>query len=202
MAKVILYQAETLRQILLKENHEILACDQRDDADLVISEEIFLPEMATSAPVLVIISRENLGEEIRLLEAGATSVLSRPFDPAVLLARVRALSRGGSGEKNEIYTFANLRVDASRFSVTSSGRELRLTAGQFKVLLLLIKRPGEVLSRAEVIGEISPGLPENSRSVDTLISSLRSELRDAGTIIESIRGVGYSLRSGTSLRKT
>lgn len=213
MSRVIILNADKIQQILRREDHELTVCQnagevcelvsERTDFDLLITEapelhvldSLFKITRPAKIPILVVVPGESPAQEILFLEQGANAVIPRPVEPSVLLAKVRALTRSGLKQaKEKIYVFGDLMVDASRFTVTCAGRELRLTAGQFKVLLLLIRKPGEVLSRAEVISEISPELPENSRSVDTLISSLRSELREAGALIESKRGVGYVLR--------
>ena len=167
-----------------------------------------------SMPVII---ASALGEDedvVKGLELGADDYLAKPFSPQVLVARVRALLRrlgregedaatgasggapggaaGGAGVALEV---SGVRLDPRRHEVSERGRPVELSATEFAVLELLMREPGRVFTRAQAIaGARGEDYPVTDRVLDVHILSLRRKLGDSGTLIETVRGVGYRFR--------
>jgi two-component system, OmpR family, response regulator len=159
----------------------------------------------SNVPVLMLTA---LGEPIERtigLEVGADDYVGKPFLPRELLARVRAvLRRTGAAEasqsaqlpKRQVKSFAHLQVDLDRCEVvTSAGKAIILTSAEYRLLLVFLERAQRVLSR-ELLLQLTHGDAAESfdRSIDVLVSRLRSKLGDQATgskLIRTVRGGGY-----------
>ena len=128
--------------------------------------------------------------------------MSKPFNPRELVARVRAILRrsslSDSGEfqnVGQILSHADLRIDIERFEAFCGQTQLELTKTEFNLLRTMIRRPGKVYSRAELInGAYEDDIYVSDRTIDSHIRRLRNKLHDAGSDpIETVRGVGYKL---------
>jgi DNA-binding response OmpR family regulator len=153
-----------------------------------------------SVPVIMLTARGEDQDRIAGLLAGADDYLPKPFNPAELAARIRAvLKRSGSALATDSPTlgFGNLELNIKRREVRVEGYPVALTATELRILEVLLNRKGEVLTRAELT-EAAVGRPLEAydRSIDTLISKLRRKLGSAGAEgaeIRSLRGHGYVL---------
>lgn len=153
-------------------------------------------------PVIMLTARGEEQDRIAGLVAGADDYLPKPFNPLELAARIRAVlkrSTARSPQATEQATagFGNLALHAKRREVRVDDRPVTLTATELRILEALLRRRGEVLSRAELT-EIAVGRPLEAydRSIDTLVSKLRRKLAEAGARgaeIRSLRGHGYVL---------
>jgi two-component system phosphate regulon response regulator PhoB len=132
------------------------------------------------------------------LELGADDYITKPFSPRILLARVRAVLRRFRLEEpanNEIVSTGNLVIDPTRHQVLVEGRHVDLTATEFRLLNFLARRPGWVFTRDQIIAAVKgPDYPVTDRSVDVQVVGLRRKLREAGHLIETVRGVGYRFK--------
>ncbi len=150
-------------------------------------------------PVLMLTARETVSDRVAGLDAGADDYLVKPFALEELLARLRALLRRGPGEgsEGERLGFGGLAVDLGARRVTIDGREVELTRTEFSLLELLMRNPGQVLSRS-LINERVWGYDfgDTSNSLGVYISYLRRKLEAGGEprLIQTVRGVGYVLR--------
>jgi len=118
----------------------------------------------------------------------------------VLIARVRANLRrqeeGGSGVKVRAWQQGKLRLDADRHTASYDGKPLDLFATEFALLQHFLSHPDIVFTRGQIIAAIKGAdYPVTDRSVDVQILGLRKKLAEAGDMIETIRGVGYRLRT-------
>jgi len=135
------------------------------------------------------------------LELGADDYVTKPFDLPVLVARVRAVLRRAAAEPEErSIAIGDLEVDPAAFAARRGGRELGLTATEFRLLLEMARRPGRVFTR-EVLLENVWGYDHlgDSRLVDVAIQRLRSKVEDDPShpsLIATVRGVGYRLERG------
>ncbi|MBL8168428.1 MAG: response regulator transcription factor [Acidobacteria bacterium] len=150
-------------------------------------------------PVLMISEALNDAERILALELGADDYLHKPYLPQELLARIRAILRrthAGVSAFRHLLKAGNLELDKLKRTVKQNGRELVLTAVEFDLLELLMRRVGQVVSREEIAHTIlGRALNHNDRSIDMHVSNLRRKLSGAshyGARIKAIRGVGYS----------
>ncbi|MCM2324507.1 MAG: response regulator transcription factor [Oligoflexia bacterium] len=149
-------------------------------------------------PVLMVTARAGTADVVAGLEAGADDYLVKPFAVAILIARIRALLRrkesatGPSG----ILRLGRLELDQRKHEVRSDGQSLELTASEFKLLVALMRNEGRVLSREKLIDLVQgEEVFVTQRSIDTHVFGLRKKLGSSGGFIETVRGVGYRIRS-------
>ena len=150
-----------------------------------------------SSPVLMLTARDSVRDRVAGLDAGADDYLTKPFSYAELLARLRALFRRMSGERNPELSAGGLRLDPATHRVWRDETEIELSPKEFAVLETFMRRPGEVLSRFQLLEHVWDYEYENrSNVVDAYVRLLRKKV-DApfGTAsIETVRGTGYRLR--------
>jgi two-component system OmpR family response regulator len=156
-----------------------------------------LREAGTWAPVLMLTARDAVGDRVAGLDAGADDYLTKPFSFAELLARLRALVRRAGVERPAVVEIDDLRLDPASRRVWRGETELKLSAKEFSLLETFMRRPGEVLSRYQLLEHCWDYDYENrSNVVDVYVRSLRNKVdRPFGRAsLETVRGVGYRLR--------
>ncbi|MCA9824386.1 MAG: response regulator transcription factor [Dehalococcoidia bacterium] len=147
-------------------------------------------------PILMLTARDAPGDEVRSLDNGADDYLSKPFSFAVLVARIRALLRRGSGERAPALTAGNLSLDPAARRCSRDGTEIALTAREFSVLEFLVRRAGVVVSKPEILDNVWDFAFEGDPNiVEVYIRRLRRKIDEpfATTSIETVRGAGYRL---------
>ncbi|HWE43920.1 MAG TPA: response regulator transcription factor [Gemmatimonadaceae bacterium] len=147
-------------------------------------------------PVLMLTARDSVADRVHGLEQGADDYLTKPFDFAELLARVRALARRPPFLAPEQVRVADLEVDLRSRSVRRAGREIVLTAREFSLLEVFLRHPGDVLSRAEIAARVWDENHDPFTNVlDVLIGRLRRKIDDNfdRKLIQTMRGAGYRL---------
>lgn len=154
-------------------------------------------ETPSLAPVRVIMltARTQNEDIVRGLECGADDYVTKPFDRAVLLARIRAVLRRGDTVKAGA-AFDGLVLDSDDRCVTLNGAELKLTPGELRILALLISHRGRVLARSRILDAVQ--VEERSvteRTIDVQIANLRRKLGGWADHIETIRGIGYRVKA-------
>ena len=141
-------------------------------------------------PVLIASARDAVRDRIAGLEAGADDYVLKPFDFDELVARVRALLRRNAGSGSPLLTFGSLMLDPLRKLVTQGGATVDLSAKEFAVLEALMRRPGAVLSRAQLEESVYGwGDEVGSNAIEVHLHHLRKKLGAA--VIKNVRGVGY-----------
>jgi two-component system OmpR family response regulator len=157
-----------------------------------------LREAGIRSPVLMLTARDALEDRVAGLDGGADDYLAKPFAFAELLARLRALGRRGPDERPAVLAAGDLRLDPAERRVRRGGTEIPLTAREFAMLEAFMRRPGRVLTRVDLLDAVWDDRYENrSNVVDVYVRYLRDKVdRPFGvTSIETVRGVGYSLRA-------
>ena len=156
-----------------------------------------LRERGVWAPVLMLTARDAVEDRVAGLDSGADDYLVKPFALAELHARLRSLARRGRPERPAVLEVGDLRLDPARRKVRRGVAEIDLSAKEFALLQTLMRRPGEVLSRLDLI-EHAWDMAYEARSnvVDVYVRRLREKVdrpfgRDS---IETVRGAGYRLR--------
>lgn len=147
--------------------------------------------------ILILTARDDPDSTVEGLSEGADDYLGKPFDLEVLAARARALLRRNAVRPTEELSAGNLRLDPGRRIATCDGKTLSLTAREFTILESLMRRPGGVLSREEILEQAWGEREEPmSNTIDVLIGRLRKKIDPAGggSRIETVRGMGYRLR--------
>ena len=148
-------------------------------------------------PVLFLTARDQVDDRVRGLELGADDYLVKPFAFAELLARVRTLLRRGSKSKEvDVLRAADLELDLLRRRVTRGGRRIDLTAKEFALLELLLRRRGEVLPRSLIASQVwDMNFDSDTNVVEVAVRRLRAKIDDNFEVklIRSVRGMGYVL---------
>jgi two-component system OmpR family response regulator len=150
------------------------------------------------SPVLMLTARDAVEDRVAGLDGGADDYLSKPFSFVELLARLRALARRGSVERPAVLAVGDLRLDPSTRQVWRGASEVYLSSKEFAILETFMRRPGEVLSRYQLLEHAWDYEYENrSNVVDVYVRYLREKIdRPFGVVsIETVRGAGYRLRA-------
>jgi two-component system, OmpR family, response regulator len=149
-------------------------------------------------PVLMLTARDAVDDRVVGLDAGADDYLTKPFAFEELLARIRALTRRGQVERPAVLEVGDLRLDPAAHRAWRGEQELDLSAKEFSLLELFMRRPGITLSRTQLLdGAWDIAFESRSNVVDVYVRYLREKIdRPFGQdSIETVRGVGYRLRA-------
>jgi two-component system, OmpR family, phosphate regulon response regulator PhoB len=149
--------------------------------------------------VILLTARREEADRIRGLSLGADDYLTKPFSPAELALRVNAVLRrlGAPAVSSGSTVLAGpISIDRSAHRVSAGGRDLELTATEYKLLVTLVERRGRVQSRPQLLETVWEAQPDiQTRTVDMHVQRLRTKLGEAGDLIETVRGFGYRFRS-------
>ncbi len=156
-----------------------------------------LREAGRTVPVLFLTARDSVDDRVKGLELGADDYLVKPFAFAELLARVRTLLRRGSAPPAETsLKIADLELDLARRRTIRAGRRIHLTAKEFALLELLVRRQGEVLPRSLIASQVwDMNFDSDTNVIDVAIRRLRAKVDDdfEPKLIHTLRGMGYIL---------
>ena len=150
-------------------------------------------------PILMVTAKSEDSDIILGLEMGADDYITKPFSPRVLIARIRAVLRRNkkSSSLNTVLkrvAIHGISLDPARHHVTMDGEALDLSVTEFGILEFLMRNPGWVFSRGQIIESVKGNdYPVTERSVDVQILALRKKLGEKGSVIETVRGIGYRL---------
>lgn len=148
-------------------------------------------------PVLFLTARDQVEDRVKGLELGADDYLVKPFAFAELLARVRSLLRRGSRNmESELMRVADLELDLLRRRVTRAGRRIDLTAKEFALLELLLRRRGEVLPRSLIASQVwDMNFDSDTNVIEVAMRRLRAKVDDdfEPKLLRTVRGMGYVL---------
>ena len=184
-----------------------LALQAQTSFDAVIL-DLMLPDMdglevcrrlraqGARVPVMMLTAKGDPMDRVVGLELGADDYLPKPFEPRELLARLRAiLRRGGGVPASEMLRFGRLEIDSGAMEARIDGRPCALTAHQFKLLEVMARAAGRVLSRDYLMDRLTGGpLEAFDRSIDVHISRIRAEIEDDPKHprrVITVRGAGY-----------
>jgi two-component system, OmpR family, response regulator len=157
-----------------------------------------LREGGVWSPVLMLTARDAVDDRVTGLDAGADDYLSKPFSFEELLARIRSLTRRAPVERPAVIAVGDLRLDPGAHRAWRGDAELGLSAKEFALLELFMRRPGVVLTRGQLLdGAWDIAFESRSNVVDVYVRYLREKVdRPFGCdSIETVRGVGYRLRA-------
>lgn len=149
-----------------------------------------------STPVLMLSARDDVADRVRGLEGGADDYLAKPFAFSELLARLRALMRRGSLQESTFYVLADLQLDMSTRRVQRGGRRIDLTAKEFGLLSVLLRRQGQIISRAVLSDQVwGMNFDSETNVVEVAIRRLRAkiDMPFPEKLLHTVRGMGYVL---------
>lgn len=157
----------------------------------------------SDVPIIMLTGRGEEVDKIVGLEVGADDYVTKPFSPREIVARVRAVLRRhghSSDEPAETLTVGDLVIDTARYEALCKGEKLDLTTTEFKLLSTLVRQPGRVFSRMQLLDAVQGAAFEGyERTVDVHIKNLRqkieSHLAGHNCRIETVRGVGYKFEA-------
>lgn len=181
-------KAETPRLILL----DIML---PEEDGLQILKRLRAMSQTKKIPVMMLTAKGTEYDKVIGLDYGADDYLPKPFGMMELIARVKALLRRAQViDVEKEYTIGSLHVEPTKHRARVNGTELTLTLKEFELLTLFVENQGIVFTRDQLLTKIwGYAFDGESRTVDVHIRSLRQKLGEAGTLIETVRGIGYRL---------
>jgi two-component system OmpR family response regulator len=211
VATALRYEGFTVDEAL--NGRRALALAQESPPDLIVL-DVMLPDLSgfdianrlradgIGAPVLFLTARANLADKVEGLTVG-DDYLTKPFQLAELVARVKAVLRRGrqlSPASGSVLSFEDVVLDEGAHTVTRDGIELRLTATEFRLLRMFLLNPNRVLSKSQILDHVwHYDFDGDASIVETYVRYLRRKLEAHGPpLIETIRLVGYVLRPAKS----
>lgn len=193
---------------LVRDGNDGLHCALTEAYDLVVL-DVMLPSLngwevlgrirkaGRDMPILFLTARDQVDDRVHGLELGADDYLVKPFAFSELLARVRTLLRRGSKVKeSEFLQVADIELDLRRRRVSRSGKRIDLTAKEFALLELLLRRQGEVLPRSLIASQIwDMNFDSDTNVIEVAMRRLRAKIDDhfKPKLIHTVRGMGYVL---------
>jgi two-component system OmpR family response regulator len=149
--------------------------------------------------ILMLTARDTIGDRVAGLDAGADDYLVKPFAFEELAARIRALGRRGMAGQRRVepsLRVGPIELDETMRQVTVEGHAVDLSPREFSLLECFLRHPGQVMSRDQLLDQAWPfGVVVTPNAVDAYVHYLRDKLGEAGRLVETVRGVGYRMRS-------
>jgi two-component system, OmpR family, response regulator len=208
--------ARLLSRGLQEEQFEVsVACDGRSALDMTASRpfdvillDVMLPKLGgidvakqlrgreQSTPVLMLTARDSLHDIVKGLDAGADDYLTKPFSFLELLARIRALARRDEFRRRNVLEVRDLVIDTSALRTFRQGHEIYLSQTEFRLLELLMRNAGQIVSRSDILETVwGGGRDVTENTLDAFVRLLRKKVdRDSEVhLIRTHRGLGYSI---------
>ncbi|WP_454905083.1 heavy metal response regulator transcription factor [Variovorax gossypii] len=151
---------------------------------------------SSSIPVLMLTARDDVADRVKGLESGADDYLAKPFAFSELQARIRALLRRGTLQETTRYALADLQLDLTTRKATRGSKRLELTAKEFALLSLLLRRQGQILPRAILADQVwGMNFDSDTNVVEVAVRRLRMKIDDPFEVklLHTVRGMGYVL---------
>ncbi len=151
----------------------------------------------SDVPIIMLTAKDSLNDKLVGFESGIDDYMTKPFEFAELLMRIKANTRSKPHENTNVLEHKEVKINLETFKAERDGIDLNLTKNEFKILKLLLEKKGKVVTKEEIINEIWEGFyDEDNNIVFVYINYLRAKLDKNfdEKLIENIRGVGYIIR--------
>jgi len=207
--------------------HELVHCLTLEEAKAVFDDKIFdavlldlnLPDgngidfckkirEKSSIPILIITARRDEVDRILGLELGADDYIIKPFSPREVVARINAVLRRRSWERGKdkevILSHCGIKIDETKREVTVNDSVINLTRTEYKLLLAMMRHPGQVYSREIIVEIVWDGIIIVDRVVDSVVSRIRRKLgkmADGKSRIRTVHGIGYAMSTCDHIEK-
>ena len=193
------------RVLTAADGQSALTVARREKPDLVIL-DLMLPNIdgrevcrilrrESDVPIIMLTALSEEIDQVTGLEIGADDYITKPFSVRALVARVRALLRRTRGDIKAptVIRINGLEIDTEKYIVTFNGDPIKLTPNEFKLLHFLANRPGQTLTREQLLEDLHGAASSIDRSVDSHIKNLRKKLEavSGDSMIETVYGIGY-----------
>lgn len=199
-------QKNGFRVLVASDGPSALAAARREHPALIVL-DLMLPGMdgrevcrilrrESDVPIIMLTALAEESDQVAGLELGADDYIEKPFSPRALVARVRAMLRRTQGQVKtpSRFGFGTLDIDVDGHTVSVAGNPLHLTPNEFKLLVNLARRPGQILTREQLMDDLyGSSFNELDRSIDSHVKNLRHKLENSGLTVEAVYGVGYRL---------
>lgn len=210
-----IYIGNMLEEVLINEGYRVLRAYSGTEAVLLLSTQtpdlvlldLMLPGMdgeqvlshIQGIPVIILSAKAEVDDKVRLLLVGAADYVTKPFKVKELLARITVQLRlhPKASSENSSISFGQIVLSPDTHNVTVQGRSVRLTRTEFAILKKLMQNPRQVITKTQLLNEISEDTPDcMESSLKVHISNLRRKLREADgkDHIESVWGIGFKMR--------
>ncbi|WP_195542559.1 response regulator transcription factor [Massiliimalia timonensis] len=210
-----IYIGNMLEEVLINEGYRVLRAYSGTEAVLLLSTQtpdlvlldLMLPGMdgeqvlshIQGIPVIILSAKAEVDDKVRLLLVGAADYVTKPFQVKELLARITVQLRlhPKASSENSSISFGQIVLSPDTHNVTVQGRSVRLTRTEFAILKKLMQNPRQVITKTQLLNEISEDTPDcMESSLKVHISNLRRKLREADgkDHIESVWGIGFKMR--------
>jgi two-component system, OmpR family, response regulator len=157
-----------------------------------------LRQSRRNTPVILLTARNELDDRLEGLNLGADDYIAKPFFVEELVARIHAVVRRSDGDRQNLLGVGSLKLDCLLRKVIDEDREVELTTREFNLLEYLMRSPGRVFTRTQILEHVwGYDFNPSTNVVDVCIQRLRKKLDPTDTLgwVESVRGVGYRFRS-------
>ncbi|MDO5014369.1 MAG: response regulator transcription factor [Clostridia bacterium] len=189
--------AEKMQESLKTEKPELILLDLMlpGEDGITVLKKLKRNVETSNIPIIVITAKDTEYDKVIGLDNGADDYIVKPFGIMELISRIKAvLRRTQNTEKEEIYKCGDITLNKKAHTVKAGDEFVELTNKEFKLLYLLLKNMGNVLTRDHLLQTIwGYDFDGETRTVDVHIRTLRSKLLDCGELIKTVRGVGYRI---------
>lgn len=189
-----------LKKALAEETPELILLDIMlpGEDGIQLLQQLRASAKTKRIPVIMVTAKGSEYDKVRGLDLGADDYVAKPFGMLELVSRIRAVLRRSNtdeGKDKQLHCGA-VALDLEKYKVSANGREVALTLKEFELLRRLMERPDVVHSRDRLLEEVwGYDFYGETRTVDVHVRTLRHKLGEAGEQIETVRGVGYRIRS-------
>lgn len=165
-----------------------------DEDGLTILKALRSSPVTMDIPVIMATAKDSEYDKVIGLDSGADDYLSKPFGMMEMVSRIKAVLRRAAPKQTKVLVCGGISLDKSRHSVSVYGTPVSLTLKEYELLKLFMENPDRVFSREVLLSEIwGNDFIGETRTVDVHIGTLRTKLAQTGTLIETVRGVGYRM---------